>query len=40
MFNTPEVETAMVGFRECGCTFSSSHLGLPYTLVTSKIDAI
>lgn len=40
VFDIPDVGIEFVGFRKCGCAFSSSHLGLPYTLVTNKINAI
>lgn len=41
-FDIPDVGIEFVGFRKRGCAFSSSssHLGLPYTLVTNEINAI
>lgn len=40
LFDISDVGIEFVGFRKHGCAFSSSHLGLPYTLVTNKINAI
>lgn len=41
VFDIPDVEIEFVGFRQCGCASSSfSHLGLPYTIVTNKRNAI
>lgn len=40
VFDIPDMKIEFVGFRKHGCAFSSSHLGLPYTLVTNKINVI
>lgn len=39
VFNIPDVRIEF-GFIKHGCVFPSSHLGLPYTLVTNKINTI
>jgi len=40
VFDIPDMGIEFVGFRKRGCAFSSCHLGLPYTLVTDKTNAI